>query len=183
MTCGIVAARRRIKQALRSNLDRADCRASACRAVPNSAAMRMINHKAIFAVLLLATSLSCQAQSNLYSVSVYSGGVYYEHNWLINLPPYGFGPANRLGLSQYSLWKNSNGLVIINAGHEKAEGGKHYTYTDIVVGAHRLTLPIPAAGVAAVLILGLLTIGWFFCWAIKDWLTRKGRKRRNETSQ
>ena len=95
----------------------------------------------------------CKAQ-NVYSVNVYAGGVVYEKQWLIGSPP------SQWGLSQYSRWEDPNGLVIINAGHEKERGGIQHRYTKVHLGAASFSVRLPAPAVAFIIaLLAIMSIG------------------------
>jgi hypothetical protein len=104
----------------------------------------------------MAVSVSCQAQ--VYSVGVYAAGVYYEHDWVVGRP------QNCYGLSQYGLWVDQDGLLIIAVGRERENGAVHYRrYTRIHFGAHSLAVRAPAwlvalIGVVSVPLLILLAV-------------------------
>ena len=121
----------------------------------------------------------CNAQ-NVYSVNVYASGVIYEKEWVIGSPP------NQWGLSQYSQWEDSNGLVIINAGHEKELGGVQRRYTRIHLGSVRvlqngshpptLSLRLPAGAVAVIIVfLAIMSIG-VVAFALKNGLRKSKRQ-------
>ena len=111
----------------------------------------------------------CKAQ-NVYSVNVYAGGVVYEKQWLIGSPP------SQWGLSQHSRWEDPNGLVIINAGHEKERGGIQRRYTKVHLGAASFSVRLPAGAVALIIaFLAIMSIG-VVAFALKKGLRKSKRQ-------
>ncbi len=89
-----------------------------------------------------AVSLACYPQSNVYSLSIYSGGVSYDpwSSCLLGSPP------NCYGFESYSMWKDSAGLVIIDVGNEQKRGGTLHRYIDVHLGPITFPIELPAAG-------------------------------------
>ena len=85
--------------------------------------------KSAFCVFVITLLLSYSSNGQrVYSVGVYSAGRTYERDYLIG------SSSNQWGFSQYSQWEDTNGFVIINAGHERELGGVQRCYTTVRLG-------------------------------------------------
>jgi len=98
--------------------------------------MRKINPCILSLNLMVLASLRSQAQ--VYSQGIYSGGTCYYN--LVSLdfpfPPYHYKATER------SRYEDTNGLVIINTGHELELGGIQCRYIDIECGSNAFTVAL-----------------------------------------
>jgi hypothetical protein len=96
--------------------------------------MRTLRREHVFVLISLLASLCCQAQ--VYSVAIFSGGTSYRElcSFDIPFPPYHYK------LTERSRYEDTNGLVIIDVGHEKERGGVLCRYLDIECGPESFTV-------------------------------------------
>jgi hypothetical protein len=86
-------------------------------------------------ILSLLASLCCHAQQ-VYSVAIFSGGTAYADFCSFDIP---FAPYH-YRLTERSQYEDTNGLVIIDVGHEKERGGVPCRYLDVECGAETFTV-------------------------------------------
>lgn len=92
--------------------------------------MRKLNRKSILPIATVVTALYCPCHAQVYSQNIYCSGGYYMGQSLFDIPvaPYHFMVEER---GQY---EDADGLVIIDCGHEKEDGGVFCRYIDVEIG-------------------------------------------------
>lgn len=78
------------------------------------------------------------AQSNVYSLATYSGGTSYQQVFSFDIP----FPPYHYEITQRSRFEDTDGLVIIDVGHEKQRGGVPCRYWDVESGTESFTVPL-----------------------------------------
>lgn len=73
----------------------------------------------VLSMVVVVISVWCVAQSNVYSLAVYSAGNYFADMCSFDFP----FPPYRFKLTQRSWFEDANGLTIIDARREKTHGG------------------------------------------------------------
>jgi len=109
--------------------------------------MRATLQKVFLSASILFCALDCLGQSNVYSLSIYAGGVSYRPGWVAGSPPHCFG------LEEYSYWKDSAGYIVMWAGNRSRgiqPGDKHRTHTQVLLGPVSFSVPLPRLAVAIV---------------------------------
>jgi len=78
---------------------------------------------------------SARAQSNVYSLGIFAGGTSYQElcSFDIPFPPYHYKITER------GRYEDTNGLVIIDVGHERERGGFFCRYLDVECGSDSFT--------------------------------------------
>jgi hypothetical protein len=104
--------------------------------------MKTFVRRIVFAAVVLLMSPSCFAQSNVYSVTIYSAGTSYRDICCIDFPffPYHYKITER------QRYEDANGRIIIDVGRGKARGGILHRYLDFEIGSERFTVliePLP----------------------------------------
>ena len=102
----------------------------------------------VFALILVFARGSL-AQSNVYSLSIYGGGVSYS-------PILVAGPFR---IFRCSYWTDTNGYTLFlvgNPGREIQPGDKKHVYTQIGLGARSLSIPMPPTTLAIIAVLAII---------------------------
>ena len=115
--------------------------------------------KGILAASVIAACAKCQGQSNVYSLSIYSGGVSYSTIWVVGSPPMQFG------VERCSFVTDAKGHAIsVDAPRAVWLGAKEHIRTNVLLGPVSFRLPLPpwATGILAVIAvsaLGRISVG------------------------
>lgn len=90
----------------------------------------------VFLIWVLFALLRCHAQSNVYSVAFFAGGTSYQQlcSFDIPFPPYHYK------LTERRRYEDTDGLVIMDPGHEKERGGVLCRYLDVECGSESFTV-------------------------------------------
>jgi hypothetical protein len=100
--------------------------------------MQPLNKKPIVAMLALLLSWRCHAQSNVYSVAIYSGGTSYRELCSLSLP----FPPNHYKLTERSWREDSNGLTIMDIQHRNAPGDVLRRTLEVEYGSETFIVPL-----------------------------------------
>src|SRR5512136_2603175 len=100
--------------------------------------MKVMKRKLVVQALMFLSCLCCHGQSNVYSVAIYAGGTSYQELGAFDIP---FAPYH-YKITQRSRYEDADGLVIIDAGHEKERGGVLCRYWDVEWGTESFTIPL-----------------------------------------
>jgi hypothetical protein len=102
--------------------------------------MKLPGFKLILGAVAVVAGATAQAvaQSNVYSLAIYSGGTSYQTlcAFDISFPPYHYK------ITQRSRYEDADGLVIMDLGHEKERGGVLCRYWDVEFGTNSFTVPL-----------------------------------------
>ncbi len=115
----------------------------------------------ILAAAMIAGCPRSEAQSNVYSVSIYAGGVSSSGICVIGSPP------TQFGIWRESYWTDRNGYTVMWAGSTRGiqPGDREHIETKVVLGPLSFRLPFPPAMVgalalSAILVFAFLLVGY-----------------------
>src|SRR5215831_10575579 len=112
--------------------------------------------RALLIALMAFCGVHCTAQSNIYSGSVYAGGVSTSAIWVVGSYP------GQFGIWRCNYWTDTNGGTVFyvgNSGRKIQPSDKEHVYTRISVGSHWFSIPIPPVLLAVFVVLGVLILG------------------------
>jgi hypothetical protein len=118
--------------------------------------MRSLVQSAILTTLIAFCEVGCIAQSNVYSLSVYAGGVSSSPILVVGSYP------RQFAIWRSSYWTDTNGYTIFLVGNPERRiqpSDKQHVYTQVSVGSHSLSVPIPPIFLAVLVILAVLVLG------------------------
>jgi hypothetical protein len=98
--------------------------------------MQALKSRSVLTLLVGLVSLSCGAQSNVYSLAVYSGGTSYADLCSLAFP----FPPYQYQISERSWYEDANGLTIIDLGHERARGGMLQRVIEVKCGSNSFSM-------------------------------------------
>lgn len=94
--------------------------------------------KIFFFILTLLASLCCEAQSNVYSLSIYATGTSYTELCSLILP----FPPNHYKLTDRSWQEDANGFYVVDFSHRDAPGNAHRHSLEIEYGSKVFAIPL-----------------------------------------
>src|SRR6266568_9542329 len=115
--------------------------------------------RGILAAFVIAACANSPGQSNVYSLSIYSGGVSYSPIWVVGSPPMQFG------VERCSFVTDAKGHAIsVDTPRAVWLGAKDHIQTYVLPGPVSFRLPLSpwATGILAVIAvsaLGLISVG------------------------
>jgi hypothetical protein len=118
--------------------------------------MRGLLQSAVLASLISLCEVRCLAQSNIYSGSVYAGGISASPIWVVGAYP------RQFAIWRCSYWTDTNGGTVFNVGNpgrRTQPGDKQHVYTQMSLGSHSVSIPIPPVLLAVFVVLGILILG------------------------
>jgi hypothetical protein len=100
--------------------------------------VQTLKTKSVLSTLVLMFSLYCEAQSNVYSLAIYSGGTSYRQlcSFSFPFPPY------RYELTERSWREDANGLTIMDIRHKKAPGEVLRRSLEVECGSASFIVPL-----------------------------------------
>ncbi len=98
--------------------------------------LRIILRKGLLVSFTVFCACASYGQTNVYSVSVYSGGVSHRTGWTVGSPPWQFG------LQEYSYRTDTNGLIVSFPGMVPKPGDKYHVRTRIILGPVSFSVPL-----------------------------------------
>ena len=104
----------------------------------------------------MAALASAKAQSNVYSLSIYAGGLSTSPVWVLGSWP------KQLGIMRESYWTDPNGYTVLWAGNARGvqPGDKEHVETKVVLGRVSLRVPLPPWAVGVSALAGMLTLAF-----------------------
>jgi hypothetical protein len=109
-------------------------------AVPPSHAMRTMKTRFLLAVLALLVPTWCKAQSNVYSMSVYAGGVSSTDLCYYDFP----FPPHHFRLSERSWLEDSHGFTVMDLAHKRSSGDVLLRDLVVTCGSNYFSMPLPS---------------------------------------
>jgi hypothetical protein len=100
--------------------------------------MQTSKRKFLLAIFVSLAPVWCRAQSNVYTLSVYAGGVSYSDICSFDFP---FAP-HQFRLSKRTWLENDRGFTIMSLGHKKAEGDAFQQSLDVVCVSGSFSTPL-----------------------------------------
>src|ERR1051326_1336690 len=100
--------------------------------------MRSCKIKAVLLMLALLAPLFCEAQSNVYSIGIYSAGTSYADICSLTLP----FPPYRYKLTERSWLEDTNGFTIIDIYHKSAPDDVYRRSLEVECGSERFIVPL-----------------------------------------
>ena len=94
--------------------------------------------KSTLSVFVLLTSLCCEAQSNVYSLAIYSAGNSWADLCSLTLP----FPPYQYRLTERSWCEDANGLTIMDIKHEKVRGNVLRRLLEVQCGTNSFSIPL-----------------------------------------
>jgi hypothetical protein len=121
--------------------------------------MRSLLQSAVLTALISLCEVRCLAQSNVYSISVYAGGVSSSSILVVGSYP------RQFGIWRCSYWTDTNGYTVFyvgNPGRKIQPSDKLHVYTQISFGSRSFSIPISPIFLAILVIVGILVLGLLF---------------------